>query len=103
VLLALALIFISGTLSAQNVRVTGKVIDTKGLPIPGATVLIEGTRTGVATDADGTFNIESPANATLHFSFIGMEDQIIPVDNRSTINVTMAESSVALEEVVVQL
>ena len=101
VLLALALVFISGTLSAQNVRVTGKVIDTKGLPIPGATVLIEGTRTGVATDADGTFNIESPANATLHFSFIGMEDQIIPVDNRSTINVTMAESSVALEEVVV--
>jgi TonB-linked SusC/RagA family outer membrane protein len=98
---AFTLVLISGTLFAQNIRVTGKVIDNNGLPAPGVTVLVEGTRTGVVTSADGNFSIEAPANATLHFSFIGMEDQRIPVDNRSVINVTMAESSVLLEEVVV--
>ena len=101
VLSAFVLVLISGSLSAQNIRVTGKVVDNNGLPAPGVTVLIEGTSTGVATNADGTFSIEAPANATLHFSFIGMEDQRIPVNNRSVINVTLAESSVILEEVVV--
>ena len=98
---AFILVLISGTLIAQNIRVTGKVTDNNGLPAPGVTVMVEGTRTGVTTNADGIFSIEAPANATLHFSFIGLEDQMIPVNNRSVINVTMAESSVLLEEVVV--
>lgn len=96
-----AIVLISGTLAAQNIRVTGKVIDIAGLPIPGVTVLIEGTTTGVATGNDGTYSIEVPANAILDFSSIGMETQRIPVNNRSVINVTMAESSVIVEEVVV--
>ncbi len=98
---AFILALISGTLIAQNIRVTGKVTDNNGLPAPGVTVMIEGTRTGVSTNTDGTFSIEAPASATLHFSFIGMEDQIIPVNNRSVINITMSESSVALPELVV--
>lgn len=96
-----AFVLISGTLAAQNIRVTGKVIDNAGLPIPGVTVLIEGTTTGVATGNDGTYSIEVPANAVLDFSVIGMEIQRIPVNNRSVINVTMAESAVIVEEVVV--
>ena len=98
---AFVLVLISGTLSAQNIRITGKVTDNTGLPLPGVTVLIEGTRTGVATGVDGNFSIEAPANAALLFSAIGMENQRIPVNNRTVINVTMAESSVIVEEVVV--
>jgi len=96
-----ALLLVSGTLIAQNTRVTGKVTDNAGLPIPGVTVLIEGTTTGVATDYDGTYSIEVPSNGVLLFSAIGMENQRVPVNNRSVINLTMAESSVMVEEVIV--
>ena len=96
-----ALVLISGTLIAQNIRVTGKVIDNTGQPAVGVTVLIEGTRTGVATDINGTFSLDAQANSVLLFSAVGMESQRVPVNNRSVIDVTMAESSVALQEVVV--
>jgi len=95
------LILITGTMVAQNIRITGKVIDKTGQPAIGVSVLIEGTRTGVATDLDGKFTIEAPANSALLFSAIGMENQRVTVNNRSIINVTMAESSVFLDELVV--
>jgi TonB-linked SusC/RagA family outer membrane protein len=101
ILSAFALILVSGSLSAQRIRVAGRVTDNAGLPVPGVTVLIEGTTTGVATDIDGTYTIETPADAILLFSAIGMESQRIPVNNRTVINITMAESSVLVEEVVV--
>jgi TonB-linked SusC/RagA family outer membrane protein len=97
----LLLVLISGTLTAQNIRVTGKVTDNTGLPVPSVTVLVEGTNNGVATETDGTFSIEVPANAVLLFSAVGLQSQRIPVNNRTVINVTMSESSVALSEVVV--
>jgi len=96
-----ALLLVSWTVSAQNTRVTGKVTDNAGLPIPGVTVLIEGTTTGVATDYNGTYSIEVSSNGVLLFSAIGMESQRVPVNNRSVINLTMVESSVMVEEVVV--
>lgn len=98
---AFAMVLISGTLFAQNIRVTGRVTDAGGLPVPGVTVLIEGTRTGVATGNDGTFSIDIPSGGVLLFSAIGMETQRVPVNNRTVINVTMAESAIAVEEVVV--
>ncbi|MDD4491562.1 MAG: TonB-dependent receptor plug domain-containing protein, partial [Bacteroidales bacterium] len=91
----------SGTLMAQNIRVTGKVIDKTGQPLMGVSVLIEGTRTGVATELDGTFSMEVPANAVLQFSAIGMENLKETVNNRKVINVTMSESTVFLDELVV--
>ncbi|NTU94725.1 MAG: SusC/RagA family TonB-linked outer membrane protein [Bacteroidales bacterium] len=101
ILPVLALFLMSGTLMAQNIRVTGKVIDKTGQPLMGVSVLIEGTRTGVATELDGTFSMEVPANAVLQFSAIGMENLKESVNNRKVINVTMAESTVFLEDVVV--
>lgn len=98
---AFALVLISGTLFAQNIRVAGRVTDTGGLPVPGVTVLIEGTRTGVATGNDGTFTIDVPSGGVLLFSAIGMETQRVPVNNRTVINVTMTESAISVEEVVV--
>ena len=101
ILPAFALILISGSLNAQRIRVEGRVTDNTALPVPGVTVLIEGTTTGVATGIDGTYSIEAPANAALLFSAIGMESQRIPINNRTVINITMAESSVMVEDVVV--
>ena len=98
---AFMLLLVSGTLIAQNIRISGKVTDETGLAVPGVTVLVEGTTTGVATDNDGTYSIDVPANAVLLFSAIGMEPQRIPVNNRTVINVVLAESSIAVEEVVV--
>lgn len=101
ILSAFVMILISGSLTAQGVRVTGKVTDNTGLPVPGVTVLVEGTTNGVATGADGTYSITLPADGVLLFSAIGMETQRIPVSNRSVINVTMTESAITVEEVVV--
>jgi TonB-linked SusC/RagA family outer membrane protein len=98
---AFAMILISGTMIAQNIRVTGKVTDSSSLPVPGVTVLVEGTTSGVATDNDGIYSITVPANGALVFSAIGLETQRVPVNNRTVINVTMAESAIAVEEVVV--
>ncbi|HPX53069.1 MAG TPA: SusC/RagA family TonB-linked outer membrane protein [Bacteroidales bacterium] len=98
---AILLILFSGTIISQTLRVSGKVIDNAGLALPGVKIVLEGTITGVASDSDGLYSINAPANGTLVFSFIGMETVKIPIDGRTTINVTMTESSVLVEEVVV--
>ncbi|BFM44347.1 TonB-dependent receptor [Flavobacterium sp. CFS9] len=81
--------------------VKGKVVDEKGIPIPGVNVIIKGSKTGVQTDIDGSFAIEIPnANTILVFSFLGMQDQEIPAGN-GTIKVTMKEAGQQMDEVVV--
>lgn len=99
--LAVIMVLVSSTIFAQNIRVTGKVVDNSGQPAIGVSVLIEGTKTGVATDLEGNFSIEAPANGVLIFSAIGMEDQRIEIQGRRVINVTMKESAQILEELVV--
>ena len=91
----------SGNVFAQNINIRGKVVDKSGEPLIGVTVVIQGTRTGVATELDGTYSISAPANAALRFTAIGMEDLVEQVNNRSVINVSMNESSIFLEDVVV--
>lgn len=97
----LALLLISGAMWAQNIKITGKVTDKSNQPLPGVSVTVDGTRIGTATNADGTFVINAPGNAVLLFSAIGMEPQKLPVNNRSVINVSMAESAILLGDVVV--
>lgn len=85
-------------LSAQ---VSGVVSDATGFQLPGATVQIVGSATGTATDINGKYNINAPANSTLRFSYTGYETQDIPVNGRTTIDVVLAESAVSLNQVVV--
>ena len=60
----------------------GKVVDEKGIPIPGVNVIIKGTSKGVQTDMDGSFAIDVPnANTILVFSFLGMQDQEVAAGN----------------------
>jgi len=95
------LLLLAGSLISQNIRVTGRVTDKSGQPVPGASVLVEGTTRGTLTTAEGTFSLDAPANAVLQFSFLGFESQKIPVNNRSVINVTLNESTVVMQELVV--
>ncbi len=85
----------------QQRTVTGKVTDQNGEPLPGTTVMVKGTAQGTITDADGNYSLSNvPDDATLVFSFVGMETQEINVGNRTRIDVTLQEEAVALEEVV---
>lgn len=87
--------------SQQTKLVSGKVSDPSGAPLPGVSVLIKGTTIGAITNTEGVYNLPRvPANATLIFSFIGMKTQEIQVGGSSTINVTLKEESVGIEEVV---
>ncbi len=87
---------------AQNVQVTGKVSSATGEPVIGVTVSVKDGVAGTSTDENGDFSIEVPGNATLIFSSVGFASQEIPVNNQTTINVTLVESvGPALDEVVV--
>ena len=101
ILSLMAIFLVSGNMFAQSINVKGKVVDKSGQPLVGVTVIIDGTRTGVATELDGTYSISAPATATLRFTAIGMEDVRELINNRTVINVTMNESSIFLEDVVV--
>ncbi|MFD3000168.1 SusC/RagA family TonB-linked outer membrane protein [Pontibacter toksunensis] len=86
----------------QTVPVSGKVIGPDGEGVPGATVVVKGTTIGTATDANGNFTLNVPnGTGTLVVSFIGYKTQETPINNRSTVNVTLVTDAKALEEVVV--
>ncbi len=84
------------------IEILGKVTDTKGFPLPGATILEVGTFNGVTTDTDGNFKIKvAGVNSILKISFIGFSDQSIKVENQTNFNIVLEESSNNLNEVVV--
>ena len=88
--------------SQQQLKITGTVTDEKGNTLPGVTVLLKGTTLGSLTDASGKYTINNtPKNATLIFSFIGMKMQEILSDDRMLIDVVLIEEAIDLEEVVV--
>ena len=101
VLVPLAFVLFMGNLTAQGLKVSGKVTSTNGEPIPGASVLIKGTGIGVAADIDGNYSLEVLSNSTLVFSFIGMVTKEVVVGNQSIINVVLEEDIATLQEYVV--
>ena len=75
---------------AQEKTITGVVTDADdGSPLPGVSVVIKGTHLGTATDAMGKYSIRIDGKAVLVFTFIGMQTQEIPVNNRSVVNVNL--------------
>ena len=86
------------------VAVSGRVSDTKGLPIVGASVIVRGTTLGVSTDTNGRFSLEVPAPASsrvLEISYLGYETARVTVGSRSHFDITLRESSSEIEQVVV--
>ncbi len=85
----------------QQLTVSGAVKDTDGEPLPGVSVVIKGTTQGTITDFDGKYSIPNvPGDAILQYSFVGMKAQEVTVNGRTTIDITMIEETIGLEEVV---
>ena len=89
------------TVLLAQVQITGKVSDETGLGLPGVTVLVKGTNRGTVADFEGNYTIMADESATLVYSFIGFEAQEETINGRSIINITLAEDSKSLDEVVV--
>ena len=82
-------------------KVTGKVTDSSGATLPGVSVMLKGTSTGVITDSNGNYSLSGiPANSILIFSFVGMKSQMVTIGNKTAINVALEEESINLDEVV---
>ncbi len=86
----------------QDIEIKGKVTDTEGTPLPGATILEAGTLNGVTADTGGNYTLTVAGNqSVLKVSFIGFKTQLISVEGKTTINIVLQESAENLEEVVV--
>ncbi|WP_443946189.1 SusC/RagA family TonB-linked outer membrane protein [Pedobacter sp. AW1-32] len=86
---------------AQNITIKGQVKDQQGLSLPGVSVKVKGTNQGASTSDNGTFTINAAKDAILEFSFIGFKSLEEPVNNRTTINITLSDDNQQLNEVVV--
>ncbi|MGV8095423.1 MAG: SusC/RagA family TonB-linked outer membrane protein [Mangrovibacterium sp.] len=95
-------LFLFGQLHAQqkDLLVSGTVSDHQRQPLPGVTVVEEGTTNGTITDNEGNFIINVSENSTLVFSFVGMKSQKIDVNSRTKIDVVLEEETIGIEEVV---
>lgn len=104
VLFLLLLTLLSGSMPAfaQQKTISGKVMGETREGLPGVTVLVKGTTIGTATDVDGNYSLHVPANGqTLVVSFVGYLTQEVPINNRTTLNITLLPDAKALQEVVV--
>jgi TonB-linked SusC/RagA family outer membrane protein len=93
---------LTNTNFAQEIQISGKVVDEKGLGLPGVSVLIKGTTQGTATDASGKYTLRVPSTSTtLVFTYTGYNREEALVGDRTTVNVQLAVSSQSLNDVVV--
>mgnify|MGYP003574993787 FL=1 len=100
--LFLGLVFLAMQVMAQQKTITGKVTSQEdGLPIPGASIKIKGTNTGVQTQTDGTYSISAKQGDVLQFIFLGMKTYEATVGSSSVINADLSSDSQVLGEVVV--
>ena len=93
-------IFLTCSFTMAQKTVTGTVSDADG-PLPGATVVVQGTTTGVTTDFDGNYSIEANEGDVLEYSFIGMNSATATIGSDDVINITLEMGDNQLEEVVV--
>jgi len=86
-------------------EVTGVVTGAEqGSPLPGVNVVVQGTQIGTTTRSDGSYSLEAPSPTdSLVFSFVGYQEQVVPIDSRSEVDVQLQPAVTALEEVVVNV
>jgi TonB-linked SusC/RagA family outer membrane protein len=95
------MLLLSSYTHAQN-SIKGTVTDNQGAPLPGVSIVVKGIAKGTTTDFDGVYSLENiKSDNILIFTYLGFEPQEIQIENNTTLDVRMAESSVGLEEVVV--
>jgi TonB-linked SusC/RagA family outer membrane protein len=84
-----------------NAIITGRVTNSTGEPIQGASIRVKGSDAGTTTDSSGNFSITVPDGAVLVFSYVGYADQEIPTAGKTTIDVVLAQGGKELDQVVV--
>jgi TonB-dependent starch-binding outer membrane protein SusC len=90
-----------GATMQQQKSVSGKVTDSSGETLPGVSIVVKGTTIGAITDSNGNYSLSNvPENATLQFSFVGMKSQEFAVGGKTSINVTLVDEAIGIEEVV---
>lgn len=90
------------TINAQSTTIEGKITDATGLSLPGVNIQEKGTKNGTSTDFEGSFKINvTNSKAVLIISYLGFQTQEVSVAGKTTINVSLAEQSNSLNEVVV--
>jgi TonB-linked SusC/RagA family outer membrane protein len=95
-------IVLSPAFSQQQKKISGKVTDNKGEPLPGVSIIVKGTTNGTVTSVDGEYELgKVDDSSTLVFSFVGMTSQEIRVQGKSSINVVLEEETKGLDEVIV--
>lgn len=87
--------------SKPEIEVSGTVIDDKGEPVMGATVLVVNSKEGTSTNLDGEFVVKAPGDGRLKISYIGYQSVEVPVNGQRTLKVMLKESTTSLDEVVV--
>ena len=102
ILLALTFFMVSTGLVFAQKTLTGTVTGTDNTPLPGVSIIVKGTTTGTITDINGKYSLPVSADAkTLVFTFVGMEPKEVEIGSSAVYNVTLSESLVGLDEVVV--
>ncbi|WP_461129037.1 SusC/RagA family TonB-linked outer membrane protein [Spirosoma aerophilum] len=104
--IAFCSLFLMGLLASAGAfaqtKVSGKVVDAQGLALPGVSIVVKGTTTGTVSAAQGDYTLSlARGNETLVFSYIGFLSQEVAVNNRSSINITLASDDKMLNEVIV--
>ncbi|VBB43705.1 TonB-linked outer membrane protein, SusC/RagA family [uncultured Paludibacter sp.] len=91
----------SQSVSGQQIQIQGKVLDTKGEPIIGATVKVKGASSGTITNFNGEFSLETTVNSTLIVSYIGYKTAEINIGNKKIIDINLEEDVKGINEIVV--
>ncbi len=99
VLSIIAVLAVASVAFAQNLRVSGVVVDETNKPVVGATVFVEGSNVGVTSGLDGSFIIEAPKGGALNVSFIGYESQKVQLGSQTQYRVVLKEDALAIESV----
>ncbi|WP_321375717.1 TonB-dependent receptor [uncultured Draconibacterium sp.] len=86
----------------QSVKISGTIVDETDFPLPGVSIVVQGTTTGTVTDVNGNFNLEVPLNSVVVVSYIGFGSQEFTISGEQTeFNIILIEETENLEEVVV--
>lgn len=85
----------------EKIIVAGQVLDNAKQPLPGVSIVVKGTNTGVISGVDGKYSIQVDDNAVLVFRFVGFKTREEPVSKRTVINVSLEEDNQQMSEVVV--
>ncbi|GAA4113127.1 SusC/RagA family TonB-linked outer membrane protein [Aquimarina addita] len=86
---------------AQEITITGKVIDDQGLPLPGVNITVKNTKNGTQSDFDGMYNIQATGGQTLVFSYLGFSEKEVLIGSDTVIDTQLTPSASQLDEVVV--